>query len=155
MKQTLAFTLLLLLSMPSFGDSGLFGKPAAMSPSSVAVLPVDEAFSFGYVEQQGHLKLFWQILPGYYLYRDKLALLVDGEAVPLPLPAGEQRNDEFFGEVMVLTGLVEVMVAWPDSSAMVTYQGCAELGYCYPPQKKQVNSDKSQLISEKGGSISF
>lgn len=105
------------------------------------VLPVDEAFRFGSFEEGESLRLFWQVLPGYYLYRDKFRFEQAGEELTVDMPRGELRQDEIFGEVEVLTGFIEVTLPRADATHVV-YQGCAERGYCYPPQKKQLNVDK-------------
>lgn len=145
MKQTCRLLLLLGVLSTSgiavadnlFGRSGFEANTTPVSD----VLPVDEAFRFGSFEEEGALKLFWQVLPGYYLYRDKFRFEQSGEALAIEMPRGELRQDEIFGEVEVLTGLVEITLPLSDSTD-VAYQGCAERGYCYPPQKKTLNSSK-------------
>lgn len=107
------------------------------------MLSVDEAFRFGsYVEGSG-IKMFWQVMPGYFLYRDKIEVLHDGKAQIIQLPLGVTRQDEIFGEVMVLDGLIELYTTFPSGLAIeVRYQGCAAQGFCYPPQKKSLTSAK-------------
>jgi len=126
------------------GDGALSEERALSGESSISadeILPVDEAFRFGsYVEGES-LKLFWQVLPGYYLYRDKFRFEQAGQHLAADLPRGKLYQDEIFGEVEVLSGLVEVTL--PSGAAtQVFYQGCAERGYCYPPQKKQLSPSK-------------
>jgi thiol:disulfide interchange protein DsbD len=105
------------------------------------ILPVDEAFRFGsYVEGSG-INLFWQVMPGYFLYRDKIEILHDGKAQSIQLPQGIFRQDEIFGKVMVLDGLVELQTTLPPGQELeVRYQGCAAQGFCYPPQKMNLTS---------------
>jgi len=105
------------------------------------ILPVDEAFRFGsYVEGSG-INLFWQVMPGYFLYRDKIEILHDGKAQSIQLPQGIFRQDEIFGKVMVLDGLVELQTTLPPGQELeVRYQGCAAQGFCYPPQKMSLTS---------------
>jgi thiol:disulfide interchange protein DsbD len=80
-------------------------------------------------------------MPGYFLYRDKIEVLHDGKAQVIQLPQGVLRQDEIFGEVMVLDGLIQLQTTVPPGQALeVRYQGCAEQGYCYPPQKKTPTS---------------
>lgn len=141
MKQTCR-TLLLLSALSVSGlvsADNLFGRAGFETVSEV--LPVDEAFKFDSLEEGDTLRLFWQVLPGYYLYRDKFLFEQAGEVLQVDMPRGELRQDEIFGEVEVLTGLVEVTL--PRSEAtQVVYQGCAERGYCYPPQKRQLTAAK-------------
>jgi len=105
------------------------------------ILPVDEAFRFGsYVEGSG-INLFWQVMPGYFLYRDKIEILHDGRAQGIQLPQGVFRQDEIFGKVMVLDGLIELRTTLPPGQELeVRYQGCAAQGFCYPPQKMNLTS---------------
>ena len=59
----------------------------------------------------------------------------------IQLPQGVFRQDEIFGKVMVLDGLIELQTTLPPGQELeVRYQGCAEQGYCYPPQKKILTS---------------
>ncbi|MCW8840932.1 MAG: protein-disulfide reductase DsbD, partial [Gammaproteobacteria bacterium] len=58
---------------------------------------------------------------------------------------GEEKDDEFFGRIEVYHDLVEAQIALqrenlqPTTATLkVGYQGCAEVGICYPPQKKSV-----------------
>ena len=114
------------------------------------ILPVDEAFRFGsYVEGSG-IKMFWQVMPGYFLYRDKIEIVHDGKAQGIQLPQGVFRQDEIFGKVKVLDGLIELQTMLPEGQALeVHYQGCAAQGFCYPPQKKIINSPKMVLSPGK------
>jgi thiol:disulfide interchange protein DsbD len=160
MKQTYIINLLLLLLSPgAFADSFFqasavetseFEAQPAFSSQSL-ILPVEEAFRFGSYSEDSDLRIFWQVLPGYYLYRDKFAISVAGKLVDVLLPEGDLRVDEIFGEVQVLEGLVEVSVELgADVLVEVHYQGCAAKGYCYPPQKKVLNSAINGEISGKG-----
>lgn len=115
------------------------------------IVPVDEAFRLGSYVEDDRQVVFWQVLPGYYLYRDRIAIHQDDTAMVLELPPGQLRQDEVFGEVRMLDGLIEV--SFPlrpgHTDIQVTYQGCAEQGYCYPPQKRSLNSAKNGLNSPK------
>lgn len=112
------------------------------------ILPVEEAFRFGSYRGDNGVQIFWQVKPGYYLYRDKISVVSDGVTFIPSLPPGVWRDDEIFGEVLVLEGLVEALVP-PDSGLPqgvgdpkpleVRFQGCAAKGYCYPPQKIEVS----------------
>lgn len=119
----------------------LFSSKGQAAEHGGEILPVDEAFRFGSYEDGDMLTVFWQVLPGYYLYRDKFQFWRSGSALEIELPRGVMRQDEIFGEVEVLSGLVQVQV--PASQPIeVSYQGCAERGFCYPPQKRSLFSSK-------------
>lgn len=106
------------------------------------VLPVAEAFQLTAQVDANHLlNLHWQIAEGCYLYRDKLAfsLKVAGELGIPQLPTGILKEDKLFGEVEVYQREVTVTLPFfvPQSVEIVTlavsYQGCAENRFCYPP----------------------
>ncbi len=91
----------------------------------------------------------WAIADGYYLYRDKFKFAVkDGSGVELrttELPPGKVKEDEFFGRSEVfykqVTAIIKLQRTATDSTEImldVGYQGCAEVGLCYPPITKTV-----------------
>ena len=131
------------------------GEPAVSSSAEYAfkhrsftgvpdILPVDEAFRFGFVPEGDSVRLFWQIMPGYYLYREKFGFRIGDEDLTVQLRSGIPRADEVFGPVEVYDGLLELtMPPLPNGTEIeVSYQGCADQGYCYPPQKKLVTVEK-------------
>ncbi|MDU7759787.1 MAG: protein-disulfide reductase DsbD, partial [Enterobacter asburiae] len=60
----------------------------------------------------------------------------------LQLPAGEWHEDEFYGKSEIyrqrLSVPVTVNQADKGATLTVTYQGCADAGFCYPPETKVV-----------------
>jgi thiol:disulfide interchange protein DsbD len=153
-KQTLKSFLLFILVLQSWSCSAELDINHQIGLDSFeresSILPVDEAFRFGsYVEGSG-IKMFWQVMPGYFLYRDKIEIVHDGKAQGIQLPQGVFRQDEIFGKVKVLDGLIELQTMLPEGQALeVHYQGCAAQGFCYPPQKKIINSPKMVLSPGK------
>ena len=145
MKQTLKSFVLFILILLSWSCRAELVIDSQIGRGSFEqefpILPVDEAFRFGsYVEGSG-INLFWQVMPGYFLYRDKIEILHDGRAQGIQLPQGVFRQDEIFGKVMVLDGLVELQTTLPPGQELeVRYQGCAAQGFCYPPQKMNLTS---------------
>ena len=113
------------------------------------ILPVEEAVRFGYTESEIGIDLFWQVQPGYFLYRDKIAVIANGTRVEIPLPEGKWFLDATFGRVKVLEGFVTSSINALHEEVSVHYQGCAEKGYCYPPQEKVLKSKKTQIKSKK------
>ena len=90
----------------------------------------------------------WDVADGYYLYRDKVEFRSETEGIELgtpDLPAGKIKQDEFFGEMAIYRGRVEVTVPLkraadaPDTlDLVVTSQGCNEpVGICYPPHRQE------------------
>ena len=143
MKQTLLCVFLALMSWTAKLEADEF-----LSGVSAEILPVEMAFRFGYSEAPKSISLFWEVQPGYFLYRDKISVSVNGELKEIDLPSGEWHLDETFGRVKVLEGFVSIEVSSTKTEVSVRYQGCAEKGYCYPPQIKSLNSRKTELKSK-------
>jgi thiol:disulfide interchange protein DsbD len=61
------------------------------------------------------------------------------------IPAGEAMVDEFFGETETYRGSVSIRVPIEQAPAngpvvaRVAFQGCADLGVCYPPHRQEVS----------------
>jgi len=117
----------------------------AWAVSEKDLLPVDEAFGLtAQARDRDRVEISWKIAPGYYLYRHRTTVKADTgfDAEALQLPAGKKHHDDFFGEVETyrerLTGVLPGKAA--DGTDTVTlevrYQGCADAGVCYPPQKR-------------------
>lgn len=88
------------------------------------------------------LQLTWSIAPGYYLYRDRMAVTASPSAtrVATELPPGIRKDDPNFGVMEVYHDAVTMKVAPGGAAALdVTWQGCADAGLCYPPQTQRVD----------------
>ncbi|WMY74001.1 protein-disulfide reductase DsbD [Buttiauxella selenatireducens] len=106
-------------------------------------VPVDQAFAFDFQQSGNQLNLNWQIKPGYYLYRQQIKLTpTQAELAPLELPKGTWHEDEFYGKTEIYTQQLNLPVtlqtAAKGATVSVTYQGCAEAGFCYPPETRVV-----------------
>ncbi|MBN6113992.1 protein-disulfide reductase DsbD family protein [Xanthomonas bonasiae] len=118
----------------------------ALAISEKDLLPVDQAFVLSaQAPERGRIELHWKIANGYYLYRHRIAVRVLSgfKANPtVQLPAGHKKTDPYFGEVETYRGelnAVQSGVADPATTSLqveVRYQGCADAGVCYPPQKR-------------------
>lgn len=105
--------------------------------------PVDQAFAFTHEQDGATLTLQWQVKSGYYLYRHQFKVTSDTVTVgSFELPHGEVYQDEMFGEVEALKGDLSVAVPLqhyqPGATVLVSYQGCAEAGFCYPPETRKI-----------------
>ncbi|MEW8010981.1 MAG: protein-disulfide reductase DsbD [Candidatus Thiodiazotropha sp.] len=118
------------------------------------LLDPEEAYKLSVTVEDGtHLRLYWSIAEGTYLYHDKVTLSAgenQGIALgqfTLPDPEIKQdtvRPDGTIGEVAVYHDEIDLILPLVRSSAEETeitlnvgYQGCAEIGVCYPPINKQ------------------
>ena len=141
MDQRLIKLILLLCSLfllPTAAQASLFGQNAGNQ-----FVPVDQAFAFDFKQQNDKLTLSWQIRPGYYLYRQQIKLVPQQATLgQFELPAGLTHKDEFFGEVAIfkepLALTIPLLQASDNASLSVTYQGCAEAGFCYPPETRVI-----------------
>ncbi|ELW9547104.1 protein-disulfide reductase DsbD [Klebsiella aerogenes] len=143
-------TLILLLCSAS-ASAGLFDAPGRSN-----FVPADRAFAFDFQQNQHDLNLSWHIKDGYYLYRKQITLTTKDAAIVEPsLPPGEWHEDEFYGKSEIyrqrLTLPITLTQASKAATLTVTYQGCADAGFCYPPETKVVplsavlaDSDKAQ-----------
>jgi thioredoxin:protein disulfide reductase len=106
-------------------------------------LPVDEAFQLSVAVSDGTVTMRWHIAPGYYLYKSKLDFSASGRPLEASIPSGTVSEDEYFGKVEVFHEELTVSLELADSRQAdvisVVYQGCAEAGLCYPPQKREIS----------------
>ena len=118
------------------------GLPAATRSLPVeAVLQIEPASV-----RAGQASLSLHIATGHYVYLPSLVLQdADGRRLPLQRPDGEAIEDAFFGQTSVLRGgQRHPPLSWPLSAAYTApltlhWQGCAEAGICYPPQRTDVD----------------
>lgn len=121
---------------------------SARAASEADLLPVDQAYpiSIDAVRTES-VRIRWGIADGYYLYKHRTAIESDNPEVtlePLQLPAGKPYRDEFFGDVETYRKelVTTVRFSAPDGTGhlllRLQYQGCADIGICYPPQNKRL-----------------
>ncbi|MDP5255444.1 MULTISPECIES: protein-disulfide reductase DsbD [unclassified Vibrio] len=105
--------------------------------------PVDQVFAFSAFSQDQFLSLDWQIERGYYLYKKSIQVITPTGPVSLTLPDAESHFDDFFGHVDIYRQSLSTSVSLPPqeqpTQIQVTYQGCADAGFCYPPTTKTVD----------------
>lgn len=139
-------TLILLLCSTS-AIAGLFDTPGRSN-----FVSADQAFAFDFQQNQHDLNLTWQIKDGYYLYRKQIKLTsADATFTEPSLPSGEWHEDEFYGKSEIYRQRLSVPVTLTQATAgatlTVTYQGCADAGFCYPPETKIVPLGKALALS--------
>jgi thiol:disulfide interchange protein DsbD len=121
-------------------------------------LPVDEAFEFEFQQKGNELTLMWDIADSYYMYQHRFQVKSAVKLAAQPeLPPGEAHFDEFFGETTVYRDSVQITYtlhsAKTDQEFIISYQGCADAGLCYPPTEKTVYLTAVQ--GEGGEAIDF
>lgn len=149
-KRLSLFTLLaLLLSwLPLSAHAQWFSS----SNSQNDFLPVMEAFQPTAWHDGDTLYIGVEIADEYYLYRHQLAVESQTEGVALgepDVPPGTFTNDEFMGDVYIFRDqlVFEVPLEAPYSgplSIQLTFQGCADAGLCYPPERVNLEASETQ-----------
>lgn len=145
--------LFLVFTLPASATGLLENRPGSSLGSinnSADFLPVREAFQLSLVDSTPQsIKLRFVATEGYYLYRHRFQFRTDPADVLLgaaKLPDGQKKHDEYFGDVEVYHGILDVELPRTDQRAftlVVTYQGCADKGLCYPPETERLSIDGS------------
>ncbi len=109
------------------------------------ILPPDQAFKVSAKALAAdRIEISWDIAEGYYLYRNKMRFESKTGQIRLgdpAFPSGQTHHDENFGDVVIYRNTLIVPVALTVENGasslqlLVQYQGCADRGICYPPQK--------------------
>ncbi|MEY2685827.1 MAG: hypothetical protein RL375_25 [Pseudomonadota bacterium] len=156
---------LLNLLRRSIGTLVLIGAAAAATPAVAGneFLEPDQAFRLsGKVVDARTVELRYVIAPGYYMYRERVAVGAAPDVAKLGeprVPKGIVKFDETFQKDVEiyhdeLVIPVPVQAAPAQFKLEITGQGCAEKGLCYPPRKQtfkvEVGSGALQRISLMG-----
>ena len=148
------------------------GIAAQINPDDL--LPVEQAFAMSTEASADgrHIRIDWEIADGYYLYRHAFRFEPTSPDTALgapEIPTGKAYSDEFFGDVEIYRGDVRVTIPVEQAPAQgplelrVAFQGCADLGVCYPPQRVPVEiavpepspADDQRPIIEPAAEASF
>ncbi|MBJ7539130.1 protein-disulfide reductase DsbD [Marinomonas transparens] len=140
-------TVLLLLFFIQHAAYAFTFAPAS-SFDTPEFLSADQAFQLSVSSpQEGKITAKWLISEGYYLYQKQFSL--SGEQANklhfAPFPSGETNTDEYYGQVTVYRHQLSLAIyydinlpAGTKINAILSYQGCADKGLCYPPQKSPI-----------------
>lgn len=133
MKKILFSLLFLLIPVASF----------AFNPISV-----DKAFELSLKPADNHSFIAqWKIAPGYHLYRDRIHFDVinpsSAQIGTINFPTGISKQDDILGKYQIYQNNLMITVPMANAPTQpmtlsVSYQGCADSGFCYPPVTKQV-----------------
>ena len=143
---TIRLILALLLWLPLASQAQWF---SSSSSNQSDFLPVLEAFQPAAWHDGETLYVGVEVTPEHYLYRHQLAVTSDVVSLGEPeIPEGEFTNDEFMGDAYVFrdTMLFEVPLEESFSGPLAltfTFQGCADAGLCYPPERVELQAPES------------
>ena len=144
--------LILVVSLATGTANGQLGPPSFRGISTLeqlqpSPLPLEQAFPF-YISEvsPGKMRVTWNLADGHYLYRHAFNFIMkqnEGSEVldvNALIPSGLKKTDQFFGQIeayyeSLSVGLNLTTVPSPEAFLIIEYQGCADWGFCYPPQK--------------------
>ncbi len=158
--------LTLLLSISSVQASSLFEQGASRfgswfsdSDTKQDFLRPEQAFKPQAWVEGNQIFVRWDIEPGYYLYQHQLDLQLPENSgltlEELSFAAAVTNEDEFFGvtqvyyEQALMAAALSGEAKSTELKVTLRYQGCAEAGLCYPPERTQVLVDVTGLDTSK------
>lgn len=113
--------------------SGTFGS----SFNAPTILPVDQAFSVVQIDPE---TVQIRVAAGTYLYDEKTYIENDaGQRVATERPQAVMYDDPIFGMTAIHRDDVTLSMKPKAGSLTLHYQGCADVGFCYPPQKQKLS----------------
>lgn len=124
-------------------------------------LPSDQAFQLTVTQPSPErIEATWHIAPGYYLYRDRFAFKFSPDInAERELPKGDLKLKSTGGQEEVYKDNVTIPIFLrgntKDISLTLTYQGCSETGFCYPPTKKSVQLQNNLTAQHEISSTPF
>ncbi len=140
----------------------LFAAMPALAIDESDLLPVDQAFVVSAeATAPDAVRIRWKIADGYYLYRHRTSVQVatpSARSAALRLPKGDPHDDEFFGKTEtyrdeLIATLPGIAGTGATVSLKIKYQGCADLGICYPPQTRTLSVNLPGAAAADNGSF--
>ncbi len=139
-------TILILSALPALAQLPV-SSGGATDGNNQRVLPIAEAFPW-YVSEAapGEFRVIFDPAPEHYLYRHAFDFRLQTGAGEQPLefrlPPGLAKTDQFFGDIVAYYGQVaaelDIVRDFPEGAILlIEFQGCADWGFCYPPQQAQ------------------
>ncbi|WP_080402107.1 protein-disulfide reductase DsbD domain-containing protein [Burkholderia ubonensis] len=133
------------LALPVLADSGIGTAQTVPGPDNL--LSPEMAFRMHYLQvAKGYLSIVFRIEPGYRLYRDKISV-----TTPTPTrliynvmkPPGTMHFDAALGKTVETydreTRVDVIMTEGRPVDLVVTIQGCADVGACFPPLERRIH----------------
>ena len=110
------------------------------------ILPANEAFVVKKIINKNKIEVEWQIKKGYYLYSDSIKVK-SLETGLLNFDILDENKitytDPFFGETEIIKNKLIIRIKPVQNykaKIEIYFQGCSELGFCYPMQKILIQS---------------
>jgi thioredoxin:protein disulfide reductase len=128
---------LLLLTQTAFAlESNELLPPEQVFQASAKAISPDE------------IEITWTIAKSYSLYRKSMRFETQAPQIQLGnpvFPAGKIKHDELLGDIehyreqLKINLPVTATKSVPSTQLVIHYQGCADIGVCYPPQEKHID----------------
>ena len=114
-------------SQGSFGSS--FGAPDLLAPEQAFIVSQPQA---NVIEIA--------IADGTYLYDERKKEKNDtGDILETTRSASEMYDDPLLGPTAIHKKRLRMTVSSAPNLMILTYQGCADIGFCYPPQQTELS----------------
>jgi len=111
----------------SFGSS--FGTPELLPPEQAFVVSQPEADV-----------IVITIAEGTYLYDERTMVQNDsGDILKTQRSESTMYDDPLFGPMPIHKTALRMKVSDAPNLMVLTYQGCADIGFCYPPQQTELS----------------
>ncbi len=130
---------------------------AFFGSSANKLLPVDEAFTIEPpIINNGKIQATWKIEDDYYLYGDNFKFSTESQGIGLGEPvkaAGKIKADPYFGDVEIHRGSISISIPVENTAGLkeftlnTEFQGCADIGVCYPPTKRSFTLALAGVVS--------
>jgi len=127
----------------------------ALAASPQDLLEPEQAFRFSARALGGNaVEVRFAIADGYYLYRERFKFAAENARLGKPeYPAGERKQDQFFGDTETYRKEVRIRVPVGPGAAdplklLVTSQGCADVGVCYVPMESTASLRLASLAAD-------
>lgn len=135
--------------------TGLMYLPVAqanINPKSI--LPAHQAYQAQIFATEDGISVQFDITQGYYLYQQKIAVHSDGPSLATPeFSPTQTKTDDFFGTQPVYYQVAQINIPFQAAydvkkpyQLTIEYQGCADVGVCYPPSKAVFEVDQIGMI---------
>jgi len=146
MKRLLSFFLLLLLG--------------PFSQANASLLPANEAFQLNAQIVEDKVELTWSIASGYFVVKESIEISTaeSNQLGASIFPQAIPTVDAFLGNINIYRGEQSVVLPissenTSDLTLSVVFDGCADLGICYPPITKNITlstpiKTQVQVVSE-------
>ena len=102
----------------------------------------DEVFILSYLAKEHKLQMKWDIEENYYLYLSSILIMQGDKNLEFKIDEGNiiEHEDEFFGKTQIIRDSLKISLnnVINIEETKVFYQGCADKGFCYPIQSKDL-----------------